>query len=127
MASQPHAQKLAKEGRLGLAIASFQSNPLLSVRKLAAAYNVPESTLRTRLRGIQPKHATRSPNQKLSPTEEQALVDWILELDRRGFPPQIIDVRRMGDNLLAARGQQPPPLPLGKLWASRFIQSQPEL
>jgi hypothetical protein len=45
----------------------------------------------------------------------------------RRFPPYIIDVRRMADVLLAARGQDPPPQPVGKNWVSRFIQSQPEL
>ena len=33
----------------------------------------------------------------------------------------------MADALLAARGQDPPPQPVGKNWVSRFIQSQPEL
>jgi hypothetical protein len=33
----------------------------------------------------------------------------------------------MADALLAARSQDPPPLPVGKKWVSRFIQSQPEL
>jgi hypothetical protein len=63
-----------------------------------------ESTLRTRLRGILPKRETILVNRKLSPVEEQSLVHWILELNRRGFPPQIIDMRRMADVLLAACG-----------------------
>jgi hypothetical protein len=63
----------------------------------------------------------------MTPVEEQSLVQWILNLDRRGFPPQIIDVRRMGDVLLAARGQNPPPIPLGKKWVSRFVSRQAEL
>ena len=33
----------------------------------------------------------------------------------------------MADALLAARGQDPPPPPVGKNWVSRFVQSQPEL
>jgi len=33
----------------------------------------------------------------------------------------------MADILLAARGQIPPPLPIGKCWVSRFINNQPEL
>ncbi|RAQ98726.1 plasma membrane calcium-transporting atpase 2 [Stemphylium lycopersici] len=94
---------------------------------LAKAYDVPKSTLQTRLRGIQPRSETLSANRKLLPIEEQSLVQWILDLDRRGFPPHIIDVRRMADALLAARGQDPPPQPIGKKWVSRFVQSQPEL
>ncbi|KAF1929830.1 transposase, partial [Didymella exigua CBS 183.55] len=98
-----------------------------SKRCLAAAYDVLELTLRTRLKGIRPKHETTLVNQKLSPIEEQSLIQWILDLDCRGFPPQIIDVRRMADALLAGRGQDPPPPPIGKCWVSRFINRQPEL
>jgi hypothetical protein len=63
----------------------------------------------------------------MTPVEEQSLVQWILDLDQRGFPPQIIDVRRMADVLLAARGQDPPPPPLGQNWVSRFVKRQSEL
>ena len=63
----------------------------------------------------------------LSPVEEQSLVQWILDLDRRGFPPQIINVRQMANVLLAARGEDPPPKPVGKCWTTRFINRQAEL
>ena len=33
----------------------------------------------------------------------------------------------MADALLAARGQDPPPLPVGKNWVSRFVNGQSEL
>lgn len=88
---------------------------------------MPRSTLQTRLQGVHPKHATTPVNRKLRPVEEQSLVQWILDLDRRGFPPQIIDVRRMADALLSARGQNPPPLPVGKNWVTRFVNNQLEL
>jgi hypothetical protein len=117
----------SKEGRMSLAITSFQNNPYQTKRTLAAAFDVPESTLRTRLRGILPRHETTPVNVKMSPLEEQSLVQWILNLDQRGFPPQIIDVRRMADVLLAARGQDPPPPRVGKNWVSRFVQRQSEL
>ena len=80
-----------------------------------------ELTLRARVKGTQPRLEIVSVNRKLLPIEEQSLVQWILELDRRGFPPHIIDVRRMADVLLAARGQDPPPPPIGRNWVSRFI------
>jgi hypothetical protein len=127
MPRQQRSIQTSREGRLCLAVVSYQSNQKQSLRALAAAYDVPESTLRTRLRGTQPRSETVSVNRKLSPIEEQSLVQWILNLDQRGFPARIIDVRRMADALLAARGQDPPPPPTGKKWVSRFIQSQPEL
>ena len=124
---QPRTLQSSIEGRINLAIASYRSNPCLSLRRLAISFKVPRSTLQTRLQGIQPKHETRSLNQKLHPTEEQALVEQILDLDRRGFPPHIIDIRRMADHLLAARGQIPAPQPIGKNWVLRFIKAQPDL
>jgi len=102
-------------------------NPTQSIRALARAFDVPQSTLHTRIRGTQPRSETASVNRKLLAAEEQSLVQWILDLDRRGFPPQVIDVRRMADALLAARGQDPPPQPVGQKWVSRFIKAQPEL
>jgi len=127
MPRQQRSIQTSCEGRISLAIASYRNNPKQSVRTLAAAYDVPKSTLQRRLHGTQARSEIVSVNRKLSPIEEQSLVQWILELDRRGFPPYIIDVRRMADALLSARGQDPPPPPVGKKWVSRFIQSQSEL
>lgn len=112
-----------------LALQSLQSRPNQSHRRLADTYHVryPESTLRTRHGGVLPKRETTSVNLKLSLYEEQSLVHWILDLDRRGFPPHLIHVRRMADALLQKRGQNPPPPSVGKNWASRFVQRQSEL
>ncbi|KAG9189822.1 hypothetical protein G6011_06690 [Alternaria panax] len=81
-------------------------------------YDAPRTTLRRRLRGTQPRSETASVNRKLSATKEQSLVQWILDLDRRGFLPYIIDVRRMADALLAARGQDLPSQPTK--WTRKF-------
>ena len=67
-------QRRQKEGRIALAIATYQSNSSQSVRALAVSYDVPESTLRSRLRGVQPKHEIASPRRRLLLTEEQCLV-----------------------------------------------------
>ena len=112
---------------MSLAIVSYRNNLKQSVRALAAAYDVLKSTLQRHLHGVQARLETASVNRKLSLIEEQSLVQWILALNRRGFPPHIIDVRRIADALLAARGQDLPPPPIGKKWVSRFIQSQPKL
>ncbi|KAF7444107.1 hypothetical protein A1F99_121810 [Pyrenophora tritici-repentis] len=72
-------------------MASYRNNPKQLVRALAAAYDVPKSTLQRRLYGTKARLEIVSVNRKLSPIKEQSLVQWILELDRRGFPPHIID------------------------------------
>ena len=63
-----------KEGRLSLAVLSFKRDSFQSKRSLVATYDVLESTLRTRLRGILPKRETTLVNRKLSPIKEQSLV-----------------------------------------------------
>jgi hypothetical protein len=119
-AMPPHqrSQSLLREGRIDLAIQSLRSKSYQSLRSLALAYNVPRSTLQTRLQGTVSKHAITSVNLKLSSVEEQSLVQWNLDLDQRGISPYIIDVRRMVDALLAARRQDPPSTPLGQNWVT---------
>jgi hypothetical protein len=127
MPQQQHVQQVQKEGRLALSKHAIQTRRILSCRQAAKLYDVRRSTLQDRIKGALPQATRNAQKRKLHQLEEQALVQWILELDRRGFPPQIIDVRRMADHLLAARGQTPPPQPVGKCWVDRFIKAQPEL
>jgi hypothetical protein len=124
---QQRLQQTSREGRTLLASRALQEKRVTSQRQAASLYDAPRTTLRRRLRGTQPRSETASVNRKLLAVEEQSLVQWILDLDRRGFPPQVIDVRRMANALLAGRGQDPPPPPVGKYWVSRFINSRSEL
>lgn len=67
MPRQQRSMQTSREGRLYLAISSYRTNQKQSLRALAAAYDVPESTLRTRLRRTQPRSETVSVNRKPSP------------------------------------------------------------
>jgi membrane-bound lytic murein transglycosylase B len=109
MTSTQNQESRQKEGRLLFAKQAVQNNRISSIRKAATSYDIPRTTLQRRLDGTASQSASNSQKRKLQPSEEKALVEWILSLDRRGFPPQIIDVRRMADCLLAARGHNPPP------------------
>ncbi|HEX3640504.1 MAG TPA: hypothetical protein VHV10_04385, partial [Ktedonobacteraceae bacterium] len=48
-------------------------------------------------------------------------------MDKRGFPPQIIQVGEMANALLAARAPGQPSQVVGKNWATRFIRNEPRL
>jgi len=87
MLSTLQAQKAQKEGRILLATQAIQNHQKLRVYRAAKLYSAPRSTLQDRLAGAQPQAISNARKRKLLPTEEQALVQWILDLDRRGFPP----------------------------------------
>jgi hypothetical protein len=127
MPRQQRPLQFCHEGRLSLAIDTIQKNRLSTATRAATLYTIPRTTLLRRLQSALPKATANAQKRRLSPIEEQSLVQWILDLDRRGFPPQVIDVRRMADALLAGRGQDPSPQPVGKNWMSRFVNSQSEL
>ena len=59
----------------------------------------------------------------LTAAEEEAIVEYILERDARGFSPQRADVEDMANLLLAKRGIRR----VGKCWTDRFIARRPEL
>ena len=66
-----------------------------------------------------------TPNsRKLTLEEESAIVQYILDLDSRRFPPRPQDVQEMADLLLAERDAS---LVVGKNWTSNFIKRRTEL
>ncbi len=65
---------LQKEGRISLAILVFNRNQFRNAKLAASAFQVPYTTLRRRLSGIQAQQASRSPSRKLSQSEEIVLI-----------------------------------------------------
>ncbi|KAL0933916.1 transposase [Colletotrichum truncatum] len=58
------------------------------------------------------------PNSRnLSDLEEKTIVEYILDLDARSFPPRLSGVEEMANRLLAERDAPP----VGKRWASNFV------
>ena len=111
-----------QEGRILLAIQAIKLYQFRSVRAAAIAYDVPPQTLRDRIKGTAPRCDTPSNTQRLTFQEEEAIVRYILNLDSRGFPPQLAAVQEMAD-LLAKRNVSP----IGKNWTSNFITRRIEI
>ena len=123
MPQQQHALIFEHEGRIQLALQAIQAGQFKSHRAAAAAFNVKRQTLDQRAAGT-PFRAETLPNSlKLTLTEEQTIVRYILDLDSRGFAPRLCEVADMANKLLGVRGGEP----VGKHWADRFVTRSDEL
>jgi DDE superfamily endonuclease/helix-turn-helix, Psq domain/Tc5 transposase DNA-binding domain len=114
---------LAQEARIPLAIEALRTTRGLSIRRAAKLYDIPESSLRDRMKGRPLKAETRNARHNLTLAEEETLVRYILDLDSRGFAPRIRGVEDMANSLLAMRRAPP----VGKMWANRFVHRRPDL
>jgi hypothetical protein len=101
---QPQQAKSSnKDGRLLLAIEAIKNGQIQSIRDGAEYFDVSSTTLACQING-RPQRRDCTPNsRKLTPYEEEAIVQYILDLDLRGFPPRPRDVQEMADLLLAER------------------------
>jgi hypothetical protein len=111
------------EARILLALQAYQADPKLSLRRAAKIYNVYFQTLHYRSQGRQARSDCIPNSRKLSDLEEQVIVQYILDLDSRGFPSRHRDVEEMANRLLADRDASP----VGKRWTINFIKRHPEL
>lgn len=111
------------EARVVLAIDAIHKTERLSRRCAAKFYNVPETSLRDRMSGESPTTERPPAVQVLTALEEEAVFQYVLDFDARGFPPSLEDVRITADRILASRGTRR----VGKQWPYRFVQRREEL
>jgi hypothetical protein len=88
---------------MALAINAYKSGSFTSIHEAAVTYEVSYTTLRARLQGRVSRQEIRSANLKLTDTEEQTLVNWILSMDERGLPVRTALIRDMANLLLQKR------------------------
>jgi hypothetical protein len=111
------------EHLISLALFDLESGRITSLRA-AAAYGIPRSTLHQRRTGTQNPRVGHANQQRLTPDQEQFLVEWILEQDQQGFPPSHARAREMATRVLRSGGDYSPP---GKAWLPKFIQRNPRV
>ena len=78
-----------------MAIADFKSGKFESGREAARAYGVPPSTFKDRLNGKEPRQIAHQHEQRLTPTQEDFLTNWVLEQDLQGFAPSHTRLQEM--------------------------------
>ena len=71
--SQSSKDSIEKEGRILLAIQAFKNQEFSNISTTARTFNVPRSTLRDRLSGIQYRATSRANLTKLTAIEEESL------------------------------------------------------
>ena len=93
-----------QEARIIIAIEAIQSTKKISHRRAAKLYDVPPSTLRDRINGAPPRSEYRHKSHNLDELEESVLVQYILDMDERGFAPRLAGVEDMANYILESRG-----------------------
>ncbi|KAL9561826.1 hypothetical protein ACKAV7_014088 [Fusarium commune] len=103
----PTMPRLNNEANILLALQALQNDPKLNLRRAASIYTVSWKTLGRRQKGIQSQRDATPKSRKLSNLEEQTIVQFILDLDSRGFPPRLRCVEEMANRSLADRDAPP--------------------
>ena len=116
-------ESYSKERQIILAMQAIENNAKLSHRQAAYIYGAPKSTLCSRVHGVTSKPDSRNSRNKLTKFEENAIFQYVLDLDERGFPPRKACVEDMANLLLAKRDGAR----VGQYWVDRFISRQENL
>ena len=77
----------SKEANIILAIKAIHTTKNLSTQAAAKTYNVPQMTLVNRIKGRIAKPEIRNARYNLTLSEEETLIQYILDLDIQGLPP----------------------------------------
>ena len=83
----------------------------MTAAKAARVWNVPRTTLRHRFRGTEPLKIAKAHCQRLSPSQEDSLAEWIRIQGTIGCPPTHATIRFIASRVIANDGD---PRPLGK-------------
>jgi transposase-like protein len=124
--SQSFQKRTEQEGRILLAIQSFQNGKTCSIRQLARDYNIPDRTLRRRISGVKSRVEIHPNGRKLTVLEEETLKKWILSQDKRGIAPRPNTVREAANLLLEARDNSTPDT-VGEKWVYNFVKRHDKL
>ncbi|OJJ96818.1 hypothetical protein ASPACDRAFT_15257, partial [Aspergillus aculeatus ATCC 16872] len=123
-------ERKEQEGRILLAIEALKNDQIPSLREAARVFNVPQTTLWNRVKGVKSRSDIHVVSCKLTLAEEETLEQWILSLDKRGLPPRPSHVREMASILIRKRGASPEASDealVGQKWVYNFIKRHDSL
>ena len=102
---------LSNESRIILTLEALKNNNTLSLRATAKTYSVSAATLLRRRDGKPTRRDSPVNSKKLTQTEEEAIIRYILKLATRSFPPRLYSIEDIANQLLHVRDAPP----IGKL------------
>ena len=114
------------EGRLLLALQAYHEQKFASLRLAAKSYDVPLKTLHDRYHGTPARAETTANSRKLTKTEEEVLLQKILDLVTQGHHPQRVFVEEMANTMLHTKSPSQPQR-VGTKWVANFVKRHPEL
>ena len=93
-------QIVTQEARIIIAMEALQTTKKMSRRRATKLYDVPTSILHNRINGAPPRSEYRHKSYNLDELEESVLVRYILDIDERGFAPQLASVEDIANYIL---------------------------
>ena len=122
----PNLADLTQEVRIQLALDAIQASGMkpdgqhkLSLRRAAKDFDVPRSTLTGRYNGTRTRKEAHECEQKLKPTQEEILVEWIKVMGQQGVPLTPCALLDYASDICGG--------PVGNSWGKRFMARHPEL
>ncbi|EDN94839.1 hypothetical protein SS1G_10714 [Sclerotinia sclerotiorum 1980 UF-70] len=73
-----------QKGRILLAIEAINKEQKLSIRKIAKLYNIPRIKIQRRMDSTTPRIESRANSYNLIKLEEEVLIQYIIDIDKRG-------------------------------------------
>src|SRR5579871_2734109 len=96
-------------------------------RALAEHHGVARSTLHSRAHGQRSKERKAQSQQYLTPCEEKAVVNFLLQMAEFGQPVRIKHIPSLAFSVARQRSMNKPLKPPGKNWPQAFEKRHPEL
>jgi hypothetical protein len=113
------------------ALAAYRNNEYTSIRKCAYAFNIPYSTLASRLTTRTSRSKSHESQKILSTAEEGALLKTITRLSNSGCPITLSLTRDLAEEIRSSRFRLTSTpasySPISKRWIDRFRNRYPEL
>ncbi len=99
-------------------------NGIVSTRKTSRRHGVDRMTITRRIQGGRSHAEAMRRRQRLSPEEENELVEWSRQLEEWGWPARISQLEKMAKDMLVLKGDMEN---LGKNWTAKWLKRHPEM